>query len=110
MRVLVCGGRYYRNWNAVYAALDRLSPEVTIQGGAHGADFYAREWARSNGVTSVTFSADWSRGKKAGPERNARMLKEGKPDYWLAFPGGPGTADMVRKLKAAGIPGEQIND
>ena len=39
----------------------------------------------------------------AGPERNARMLAEGRPDLVVAFPGGTGTADMVRRAKAAGV-------
>ena len=38
----------------------------------------------------------------AGPVRNARMLVE-KPDLVIAFPGGPGTADMVRRARAAGV-------
>ena len=43
-------------------------------------------------------------GLSAGPARNQRMLDEGKPDAGIAFPGGPGTADMTRRLKEAGIP------
>jgi hypothetical protein len=31
------------------------------------------------------------------------MLDEGKPDLVVACPGGRGTADMVRRTKAAGI-------
>jgi len=32
------------------------------------------------------------------------MLAEGEPDAVLAFPGGRGTADMVRRAKRAGVP------
>jgi predicted Rossmann-fold nucleotide-binding protein len=32
------------------------------------------------------------------------MLAEGRPDAVIAFPGGKGTADMVRKARAAGLP------
>lgn len=42
--------------------------------------------------------------RSAGPKRNQRMLDKGKPDLVLAFPGGDGTADMVRKAKSAGVP------
>lgn len=50
------------------------------------------------------FPADWHRdGKAAGPIRNRRMLLEGMPDLVVAFPGGRGTADMVRRARAAGI-------
>jgi hypothetical protein len=59
-------------------------------------------------VTCRTFEADWRRGKRAGPERNQRMLDEGRPDEVWAFHTdtalGKGTADMVRKARAAGVP------
>lgn len=32
-----------------------------------------------------------------------KMLDEGKPDLVVAFPGGPGTAHMVRIARAAGV-------
>ena len=32
------------------------------------------------------------------------MLDEGKPDLVVAFPGGRGTADMIRKAEGAGVP------
>jgi hypothetical protein len=31
------------------------------------------------------------------------MLDEGKPDLVIAFPGGRGTADMVKKARRAGV-------
>jgi hypothetical protein len=40
---------------------------------------------------------------KAGPIRKQQMLDEGKPDLVVAFPGGRGTAHMVRIARAAGI-------
>ena len=50
---------------------------------------------------------DWKKyGKKAGPLRNQQMLEEGKPDLVVAFPGGNGTADMVRRAKKANIEGD----
>ncbi len=50
------------------------------------------------------FHAEWMKyGKAAGPIRNARMLAEGKPDLVVAFPGGRGTADMLRRVREAGI-------
>lgn len=50
------------------------------------------------------FPRSATNGKAAGPIRNQRMLDEGKPDLVVAFPGGRGTADMVRRAKAAGVP------
>lgn len=31
------------------------------------------------------------------------MLTDGQPDLVVAFPGGRGTADMVRRARAAGV-------
>jgi hypothetical protein len=42
-------------------------------------------------------------GRSGGPKRNQQMLEEGKPDLVLAFPGGRGTADMVRRAPS-GVP------
>jgi hypothetical protein len=35
--------------------------------------------------------------------RNQAMLDYGKPDLVVAFPGGKGTADMVRRARVAGV-------
>jgi len=48
-------------------------------------------------------------GKKAGPLRNQRMLDEGKPDLVVAFPGGGGTKDMVRRAVSAGVAIHEVN-
>jgi predicted Rossmann-fold nucleotide-binding protein len=108
MRVLVCGGRDYRNVSAVRHALDVLHARrgitLIIEGGATGADQLAREWAQRRCIEFKTFDADWKAlGKRAGPLRNQRMINEGKPDGAVAFPGGRGTADMIRRAEAAGL-------
>ena len=102
MRVLVCGGRDYAKADYVSRVLDGLSVTTLVHGGARGADILAGHWALRHGVNTEVFYADWARGKRAGPERNQRML-DSKPDLVVAFPGGRGTADMVRRAKAAGI-------
>lgn len=106
MRVLVCGSRDYDDREAVFAALDDVKPAHIIEGGAKGADRLAQYWAKKNlpKENLHTFEADWKgRGKAAGPIRNQQMIDEGKPDLVLAFPGGHGTADMVRRAKRAGV-------
>jgi predicted Rossmann-fold nucleotide-binding protein len=109
MRVLVCGGRDYSDEARVWRVLDKLHAEAgiscIIQGGANGADRLALRWAEKvSGVPSETYQADWeNQGNFAGPARNKRMLDEGKPDLVIAFPGGRGTADMVRKARRAGV-------
>lgn len=107
-RILVCGGRRYANRAFVYSVLDRYRKEVPIDciihGAAAGADTLAGEWALDRGVSVVTFPAAWeAHGRAAGAIRNGRMLREGRPDIVVAFPGGTGTADMVRRAIKGGV-------
>lgn len=109
MRLLVCGGRDYRDHGTVWQALGNIHArtpiDVLIEGGATGADRWCAKWAScQHGVETLTYPANWNKdGRAAGPIRNQRMLDEGKPDLLVAFPGGRGTADMVRRAKAAGV-------
>lgn len=109
MRVLVCGGRYYNDSARVAKELssERWTAPITtvIQGGATGADQLAREWAEAQGIPVLEMRADWKKhGRKAGPMRNQSMIDLSAPDLVVAFPGGRGTADMVRRAKKAKIP------
>lgn len=107
MRVLVCGGRKYRDRQRLYLELDRLHKakgiDTVIQGGAAGADALARDWCAERMVSYLNFPANWKLGLSAGPIRNSQMLKEGKPDLVVAFFGGDGTKDMVSKARRAGV-------
>ena len=103
MKVLVTGGRDYGNTRRVFEVLSYEQPTLLCQGGANGADQLARAWAITHDIPYVTYEADWSQGRKAGPLRNQQMLDEFKPDLVVAFPGGRGTADMVRRAKAVGV-------
>lgn len=109
MKVLVCGGRHYRDRTKVFVELSALSMvEAVIEGGASGADTHARDWARRSGVEVITEYADWKAlGPAAGPIRNAQMLKQHRPDLVLAFPTpgaeNKGTKDMIARARAAGF-------
>lgn len=107
MRVLVCGGRDYHDKARVFVVLDKLHAEVgidrIIEGGAKGADTWAAQWGGSRGILE-TYHADWeNHGSFAGPMRNTRMLNEGRPDLVIAFPGGRGTANMVKQARKSGV-------
>jgi hypothetical protein len=109
MRLLVCGGRNFSDTEHAHAVLEKLHRthgiDVVIEGNARGADRIAGYWARRNRIDNLKFPADWDKhGLAAGRIRNGQMLAEGKPDLVLAFPGGRGTADMVRRARAAGVP------
>lgn len=109
VRVLVCGGRDYRDWETLCEELSLLHADhditTIIHGGARGADDMAGQFARASiGIEEVVYPANWKdHGKSAGPIRNQLMLDEGKPDMVVAFPGGRGTADMVRRAREANI-------
>ncbi len=108
MRVLVCGGRDYGRRSKVVERLDKLLPLrdlVLIHGGCPtGVDRFADDWAMANFVAFREFPADWNRwGRAAGPIRNQEMVDVGRPHLVIAFPGGAGTADMVRRARAAGV-------
>ncbi len=74
------------------------------QGGARGADRIAGEWAQARSVPCKVYRAGWAaHGNAAGPIRNQRMLAESGAGMVLAFPGGAGTADMMRRAECAGL-------
>lgn len=97
---------------SVFTALDDIHEMMPIsciiEGGASGADRHARQWAAEHDVPWDEYVADWIKyGKGAGPIRNAQMIAGGKPDHVVAFiatPPTPGTANMVRQAKKAGLP------
>ena len=109
MRVLVCGGRNYDDYECMATCLSAMqitrSPfTVLIHGNAKGADTLADTYARRHNVPVMAFDADWKLyGRSAGPRRNKRMLTEGKPDLVMAFPGKNGTANMIKLAKEAGV-------
>lgn len=109
MKLLVCGGRDYEDVDGLYKFLDTTfdTSIVThiIQGGARGADLFAGKYARDRGIQEVICPANWTReGKSAGFIRNHMMLNllDKDDDYIVAFPGGNGTAHMVKIAKGRG--------
>ena len=110
MRLVVTGGRDFNDIELVHRALNAMSiladGKLEIaHGGATGADTLSATWAKHHNVPCSVFAADWKRlGRSAGPARNAEMLTVFCPDVVLAFPGGNGTADCVRKARARNIP------
>lgn len=118
MKVVVTGGRKYSNRAFVFAVLDTLHELETItrlcEGGAGGADKWAREWRNERGVDGETYEANWDYvtapdavvkknkygeyyNAKAGSTRNHVMLLSEQPDCVVKFPGGYGTDDCVSR-------------
>lgn len=113
--VVVTGGRNFHNWELTYRILDRVHRlrgiRALVSGMAPGLDSMAARWAEQRGVRLIPAPADWKRfGRAAGVLRNEAMLVDHSPDVCIAFPGGRGTADMVRRVKARGIPLLQVEE
>ena len=118
MRVLVCGGRDFNDYDRVRKVLYDFCDEhklaeneykmpsglTIVHGGARGADLLADQWAVVNWVPIEEHKADWNKhGKAAGLIRNQQMLDTGI-DYIIAFPGGRGTEHMKSIARKAGVP------
>jgi hypothetical protein len=126
VRVLVTGSRRLgterddegfltaESWSQIKWLRDMLTIYLSnggtvVHGGCPtGADCIADNLSRDLGLVGVTVErhpADWSKGRKAGPERNQGMVDLGA-DICLAFPLGEsrGTRDCMRRARAAGIP------
>jgi len=112
MRVLITGGREFRDTETVYRCLDQareaLGITEIVHGDAVGVDTLAGRWALDRGVIQHKEPVppeSWQRlGGRAGNARNSFMLRKWEPDAVIGFPGGTGTTDMVIKARAAHIP------
>ena len=107
-RILACGGRDFTDTKTIEAAVKLLAeqhPAATlVHGGAPGADSWCGYYAGLAGLVIEGHSARWNiYGRKAGPIRNQEMLDSGI-DLVVAFPGGRGTSDMVRRARKAHVP------
>lgn len=119
MKILVCGGRNYKDKEALYAFLDDLDGNgkkggitAVVHGAAPGADTLAGEWAADRNRTVYSHPAQWDiYGSSAGSIRNAQMLLM-HPDIEMviAFPGGRDTQDMINKAKEKGIMVHQVEE
>ncbi|WOB06452.1 DUF2493 domain-containing protein [Piscinibacter gummiphilus] len=114
--VIVTGGRDYQDRERVFAALDKAHARKRITLLVHGccldkktgemigADRWAHEWAEARGVKPEPHPANWELwGKSAGPMRNSQMARAGAHGC-IAFPGGSGTANMIRNAEHHNIP------
>lgn len=84
-----------------YVSLD----DEMCHGGALGADLLASMWAASNEVDCRRIPAQWRRyagDRREGYRRNKKMYERFNPHIVIAFPGGDGTASMVRIAEKGG--------
>lgn len=112
MRIIVCGGRDYGDASLMRGVLEAYADRkpVIVHGDSPGADRLAGELAHALGCLVEAYPADWERhGRAAGPIRNQGMVGLGA-DLCIAFPGGKGTEDMVRRARVRGIPVLRVAD
>lgn len=109
---IVTGGRDYDLTDADRKWLDKMWERfgftILLHGDCPtGVDRQAAAWARKLGLCDAACPAQWEEWRKkygrphgAGPARNHRMAKAcALPMYavCLAFPGGRGTANMIKQ-------------
>ena len=79
MRVLVCGGRDYRDPARISEVLGALLKHkrlsLLIHGDGFGADSWANAWAMDSGVDQVKFPANWS-GRGSDSRDSLRIRRE----------------------------------
>ena len=115
---VICGGRDFSDQSMFDNAMSELTqalgiPRAVVHGCASGADQMAAAWGRRLAIDVHGSSPDWkTHGRAGGPIRNQKMLEDFKPDVVIAFPGGSGTADMVRRAhkarESSGVPSKVI--
>ena len=131
MKIVICGGRDFSDIDLflteIHAILEDKHDFTIIQGGATGADSFAKQYAEMNNFKHEEYKAAWDdldapgavikinkkTGKpyniRAGHDRNFVMLD--LADMVVAFWDGksPGTGEMVREATKRNIPLVVVN-
>jgi hypothetical protein len=113
MKIIFTGGRDYYNAKPVIEQLKLLDVyrDTIVCGGASGLDSVAYLIARGMGFATEVYPANWrEHGRAAGPIRNRQMAELDDVFKVIAFPGGRGTANMVKTADARAIPVVIINE
>lgn len=113
MRLIIAGGRHIPTSQAIEeikANVSRLhkAPKVVLSGEGGGVDLAGEVWAKSRGVPVEPYPADWDRGKKGGPERNARMVATANALLLIWDGKSDGSWDVLRKATDAHLEVVQI--
>lgn len=109
MKVIVAGGRDFNDYLLMKERLDyylkflNQDEIIIVSGAARGADSLGERYAKERGYKLERYPADWNGpyGKGAGFARNRQMAEVS--DALVAFPGGNGTAHMIRTAYELGL-------
>ena len=108
----VCGGRDFDDRRLADRILESnvTADDVIVHGDSAGADRIAGAWAFATNHFQVKVPAPWNKmGKSAGMRRNA-VIAALPLRLLIAFPGGVGTAGMVRLARSRAIPVLEVQD
>lgn len=112
LRIAIVGSRSFASPDVVRRYVASLpAGAVVVSGGARGVDSIAEEAARARGLAVQVFPADWDGlGPKAGPIRNAKIVKHA--DRLVAFWNGRsrGTLSGVLLAQRASLPIELYDE
>lgn len=107
MKVIIAGSRdIFLPFEKIEEIVKASGFDLTqlVSGHCKGIDASGEAWAAQNSLPIVLFPPDWDKYLgRAGPIRNSKMAVFA--DALIAVPGsGPGTQDMIQKMKALGKP------
>lgn len=124
IRIIVAGGRDFRDYDLLEETLDKYIENLSkneevhitiISGGARGADTLGERYANIRGYHLLRFPANWDKyGKRAGYIRNAEMAKYAVADdsYGVLFAfwdcESRGTKNMIETAEKYGLEGHVI--
>lgn len=113
-RILVAGSRSIIDYNTVAECLDLVlfhydyKNIIGISGMATGVDISACRWFKENKIPCIEMPAKWknedgSTNKRAGFERNSRMVEIADTSIIIWDGESKGTLDTINKMKNKGI-------
>ena len=113
MKLIVAGGRDFKDYHLLKEALDSFQQEYgniteVVSGGARGSDKLGEQYANENNIPIKRFVPDWEGlGKKAGHVRNRHMGDYAKEHggMLVAFwdKQSKGTKGMIEYAKKIGL-------
>lgn len=99
----IVGSRTFDDYEFLCKKLSWVTYETIVSGGAKGADFLGKKFAKENNLPYIEFPAKWKKhGKSAGYKRNIKIVD--KSDLIIAFWDGQSkgtkhTIDIATKTK-----------
>lgn len=84
MNVGIIGSRGFKDYDFLCEKLSWITDETIVSGGAKGADFLGKKFAKERNLPYIEFPADWDKyGRSAGYKRNLKIVDNS--DLVIAF-------------------------